>query len=384
MIPGGGGGLSFPNVDTGALRGTASWFGTASAICQADGSDLRATLASVGESHAQGVADLNRAGDALNQVSTTLITLANTIDDCRSRFHSAMDRMNTANTDAAAAQSAMDNYVPHGNGAAVSQFFDQQQTKLQDAQATAGVAQGDAARAIADALAAGQRAASALSGIAGMAGGIGNFAGTTPAGPAGSRGEAPPDTGFLVLLLGSVRDNQDAGAAFERFVLKLFGLTKNTEMVNGSIPDYMGGRGGQMIEIKGVAYQYNSSQIQNEMAAAAENEQSFTLIIGPKTRVSAPLRQAIEEHPYGGEIVRAQSDGTVTDYAGNPVTEAPNGGFMYTGKVPEGKGTLNNPRGFPPPEEVPPSGGGAGSGDLPPGETPEEPEVPELPELPLP
>jgi len=51
MIPGGGGGLSFPNVDTGALRGTASWFGTASAICQADGSDLRATLASVGESH---------------------------------------------------------------------------------------------------------------------------------------------------------------------------------------------------------------------------------------------------------------------------------------------------------------------------------------------
>jgi hypothetical protein len=408
MIPGGGGltfpgglgfpggGLTFPNVDTGALRSTASWFGTASAICQSDSSDLRAALESVGDHHggwtgqarqawngagARGVADLSRAADAMNQVSTTLTTLATTIDECRSRYRTAFDRMTTANTEAASAQSAMDNYVPHGNGAAVKQFFDQQSSKLADAQAVAGGAQGEVTKAIADALAAGQRAAAALSGIAGMAAGIGNFAGTTPVGSAGSGGEAPPDMNFLVLLLGSVTGNYSSGRAFEIRALQALGFPKNTELVNGRIPD--GLSNGEMIEVKGVIYQYRSSQIEDEVAGANARGEPFELIVGPRTRVSGSLQEFIaQDAQYGGEIVRLQPDGSFTDYAGNPVVRAPNGGFMYQGPAPKGDGTLNNPRGLPPPEEVP-AGTGAGTGDeVPPGEVP--PEEPEVPEIPLP
>jgi hypothetical protein len=79
------------------------------------------------------------------------------------------------------------------------------------------------------------------------------------------------------------------------------------------------------------------------------------LVVGRNTRVSAGLQAQIRAHPYGGEIVRMQADGTFTTLDGRPVERVDSGGWRYrdpddrdqggSDSGGDGGGGLNHPEG---------------------------------------
>jgi restriction endonuclease fold toxin 7 of polymorphic toxin system len=383
--------LAFPTVDTGALRSAASWFGITSSNFSGNASDLSATLRSVGSAHGgwigaartawdasgvRGVADLRTASDAFSRASQILGTLASQVDQARARYEAAMGRMEQAQGEADSAQSILDNpdSLINPEGPVGQRALAQQQQRLTDAVGTMNAARAEALEAQADAINAGSRAASALSDVAALAAGVGTFAGYSPAGAAVQGAEAPPDYPFLVLLLGSVGDNYLSGRAFQEAVMQALGLRENFQTFQAFVgarqvgvkPDSLGE--GEVWEFKGVVYQYRSSQVLGQLATAAARGEPYELVIGPNTKLSDPVIKAVRAHPYGGEIVRMQEDGSFTDVAGNKVERAEGEGNGW--KYPDdddlpptagaGGGTLNHPQGFEADTEEQPEGEGEG------------------------
>lgn len=381
--------LSFPAVDTGALRSVSSWFGIRSSVLAGDAADLSATLDSVGgarggwrgaariawnASGALGVDDLRTASDAFSRVSQILSSLANQVDQARSRYQAAMGRMDQAIMEADSAQSILDDpsSLMNPDGPVGRQVLAQQQQRLTDALGAIDAGRAEAMAAQSEAFDAGSRAASALSDAAAMAAGIGTFAGQHPAAPRVAGAEAPPDAPFLTLLFGSVGDNYLSGRAFQTAVMRALGLNENFQTFQGYVgnnqigtkPDSMGK--GEVWEFKGVRYQHLSSQIKAEMSVAAARGQPFELVIGSNTKVSPELIEAVHNHPYGGEIVRMQKDGSFTDMNGNKVERAEGGGWKYPDDddwppgAGAGGGSLNHPAGFEADTEPAPEGEGGG------------------------
>jgi hypothetical protein len=251
-----------------------------------------------------------------------------------------------------------------------------QEQRLTDALGAINAARSEAQAAQAEAVNAGFRASSALSDVAAMAAGLGAFAGQHPAAPRVAGAEAPPDAPFLTLLFGSVGDNYLSGRAFQSAVMRALGLGENFQTFQGTVgnnqvgtkPDSMGK--GEVWEFKGVRYQHLSSQIKAEMSVAVSRGQPFELVIGSSTKVSPELVEAVHNHPYGGEIVRMQKDGSFTDMKGNKVERAEGGGWKYPDDdewppgAGAGGGSLSHPAGFAADTEPAPEGDGeGGSGD---------------------
>jgi len=385
--------LAFPNVDSGALRSVSSWFGIRSSVLAGDAADLSATLDSVGRarggwigaartawnaSGVVGVADLRTASDAFSRVSQILSSLANQVDQARSRYQAAIGRMDQAMMEVVSAQSILGDPLSLMNpdGPAGRQALEQQQQRLTDAFDAIDAARSEALAAQADAIDAGFRASSALSDAAAMAAGVGTFAGQHPSAPRVAGAEAPPDAPFLTLLFGSVSDNYLSGRAFQTAVMRALGLNENFQTFQGYVgnnpigtkPDSMGQ--GEVWEFKGVRYQHLSSQIKAEMAVAAGRGQPFELVIQANTKVSQELIEAVNNHPYGGEIVRMQKDGSFTDMNGNKIERAEGGGWKYPDDdewppgAGAGGGSLNHPAGFEADTEEAPEGeGGSGNPD---------------------
>jgi vacuolar-type H+-ATPase subunit E/Vma4 len=59
---------------------------------------------------------------------------------------------------------------------------------------------------------------------------------------------------------------------------------------------------GGLTEVKNVAYQSYTAQLQAQIDYAAASGQSYELIVNPNTMASGPLREAINK--IGGSIVR--------------------------------------------------------------------------------
>lgn len=400
IAPAPGATSTFPDVDSGALRtGAGSLASAASAL-----GDQRRSVATVtggigGEwkgaareswngAGTAAVSDLSRAADGIRRGVTALQRLADEVDSCRARYDAAMGRLATAKGDAAGALADLALEVPSPGNA--GPFYQGAQDQLDAARVAIGAAQADAEAAIIDVFAAGRRCGTALSDAAGLASGFGEFAGGSPAGASGAGGEPAPDMQFLTLLLGSVTGNRTAGREFQLQVLRALGIDENTQTLQGyagggyrgTIPD--GLEDGEMFEVKGVIYQYRSSQIIRQLDAAAASERGYTLVVGPRTKVSPELQEAIREHPYGGEIVRGQADGSFTDLDGNPVEKDESGGWRYPGdddEWPPGAGgtggSLNHPGGYGADTAPAPEGEGGEGGD---GVVPIVP----MPDLPMP
>lgn len=172
---------------------------------------------------------------------------------------------------------------------------------------------------------------------------MGTFAGFTND-PGGARPLEGPEESFLVMLFGSITDNYLSGKSFEDQIRSELGLKKNTETVEGivngravrTIPDAMAK--GEMYELKSSIYVYRSSQLLAQLSAARSTSDGYTLVVGRNTRVSAPLQRAIQRHRFGGEIVRAQKDGTYTDLGGRTVEKVESGGWRYKDGDDEGGG----------------------------------------------
>lgn len=406
-----GGDLTFPNVQASVLRDGASTISSAAGALADAGRSVSAVSGGVGGEwsgaareawNGTGVAaagDLSSAAEGLRRGVTALQNLADEVDSCRARYDAAMGRLATAEADQATAMAKIA-IAPVSLGAGPDPLQGVQD-QLSAATSAVSAARADAEAAIIDVYAAGRRCGGALSDAAGAADGLGGFAGSAPAGPSGAGGEPAPDLPFLTLLLGSVTGNRTAGREFQSEVLRRLGLDENLRSLQGfaggsyraTIPDGLSDK--EMFEVKGVLYQYRSSQIVRQLDAAAASERGYTLVIGPRTKVSPELQQAIREHPYGGEIVRSNGQGGFTDLDGNPVEKDENGGWRYPGdddEWPPGAGgtggSLNHPGGFeadtaPAPEGE--SGGGGGDGTVPIVPVPDVPlPAPALPSLPVP
>jgi hypothetical protein len=189
---------------------------------------------------------------------------------------------------------------------------------------------------------AGHRAQARLSEIVGMLDGIGRFSGQNPAGPVDPAGDVyPPDTMVLnamgVLLWGGIAENSLAGNQFENDVLKRLGMggkpkvkyraTLANGRTVGTYPDGVGDD--DVIEVKGWLKLHLRSQIRAQLAVARAMGKSYTIVVDERTGVTNKLVEDVHNHEYGGEIVRAKSDGTFTDLAGNEVEKAQGGGWRY-------------------------------------------------------
>lgn len=85
------------------------------------------------------------------------------------------------------------------------------------------------------------------------------------------------------------------------------------------IPDFIDKTGKQLIEVKNVAYQYLSRQIQAEIQIAKEARQQFVLVVREGTKVSKSLKTAIGD--AGGTIVAVGTE-TLTALTKTLVTSA--------------------------------------------------------------
>jgi RHS repeat-associated protein len=106
--------------------------------------------------------------------------------------------------------------------------------------------------------------------------------------------------------------NRVTGKGFEDVVLRAIGRRLNTNPITGSyrgcggqavqgqsIPDILEG---EVWDIKGVMRQSFDKQMQIQYSYARSNGTSFNLIVGPQSRVSAPLVRAVNR--TGGRILR--------------------------------------------------------------------------------
>jgi hypothetical protein len=82
------------------------------------------------------------------------------------------------------------------------------------------------------------------------------------------------------------------GAQAEQAVGRLLGLTKNTQMVNGRIPDFI--RGVDFVEVKNVSYQAFTSQLRDYLTALEQSGGDLWLYTRPGTRLSAPLQYQVD------------------------------------------------------------------------------------------
>jgi Restriction endonuclease fold toxin 7 len=358
----------FPAFDAGAVRGVAGWMSSTAGTLRSVGTELGEILGGPdwsGDAHdhwvAQGEAGAGQfptAGDAFGDAADALTTLAGEVEDQKEAFDLAYDNYFSALATMSGAQSSLANYVPHGSPDIIEGDMRRLQQRIDDAQADADRYLAQAWDAVDAALAAGRRASETLGTAADAATGVGGWAGFI-AGPYGSSSPTDgPEFSFLVMLFGSIAANYAAGRAFQVDGMNRLGLTENFESfvqrVSGrsvrTIPDAFGN--GEMFEFKNSLYVYRSSQIRAQIAQAQQTGQGYTLVVGRNTRVAATLQAQIRAHPYGGEIVRMQADGSFTTLDGRPVERVDSGGWRYRdpddgdgGDSDSGNGGLNHPEG---------------------------------------
>jgi RHS repeat-associated protein len=90
----------------------------------------------------------------------------------------------------------------------------------------------------------------------------------------------------------SLQDLRDLGLRAEQAVGKLLGLTKNTQVVNGRIPDFISGR--DLIEVKNVGYQAFTGQLRDYMSALELTGGNLTIYTRPDTHLSGPLQYQVD------------------------------------------------------------------------------------------
>jgi hypothetical protein len=373
--------LSFPNVDTGALRSVSNWLSSTSMDFFVDHLGFDSTVSLVDAGHAgwkgaardawdgagkRGSGDLNTTATALQDAAGALSTLADDVDAARRRYDHAYSLMQQAQA-AANAPDPRPGRTPPLDAGAYRQQVLQAQT---------------------DAFTAGSQAATKISAAAGLAAGVGRFAGQDPIRPP-DLGQYPPDAGWFTILFGSVRGEEPDWKQFQDEVLARLGLKPNNQSFKVDITKQLGTRpesvdGGQVTEVKLVKYQDLDDQMLAQLKLAESLQEPYVLVVGPDTKVSAPLQQAVGGARYGGEIVRMNSDGSFTDLAGNSVVQSSGPGFQYPGTPPpgagEGDGTLNHPSGIQNDEVVDPALAPEG-GDPQVPELPGDPELPDIPEI---
>ena len=86
------------------------------------------------------------------------------------------------------------------------------------------------------------------------------------------------------------------GTMFEKLILKVEGLVKNTKKIGNSIPDSL--TGGRITEIKDAQYVYKSKQFRDYIKSGLP----IDLIVRTDTKISKPLEEAIRKS--GGSIIR--------------------------------------------------------------------------------
>jgi hypothetical protein len=381
--------LSFPTVDTGALRSVSNWLSTVSMEFLVDHLQFDSTVGMVDQGHGgwkgaardawdtagqQGSRDLNTTYTGLEDASQALSTLADSVDAAKMRYDAAYSLMRQAQ----AAQQAAQQQAQQGQTPATLPPFDVATYRNQVIQAQT------------DAFDAGTTASTAIMNAAGLAAGLGQFAGGDPIRPP-DLGQYPPDATYFVLLFGSVTNEGPQWQQFQEAVLKALGLKPNTQNFKVQITKQLGTRpesvdGNQVTEVKMVQYQDLDDQMLAEIQLADEMGVPYVLVVAQGTKVSAPLQQAIANARFGGEVVRMNPDGTFTDLAGNPVVKSDLGGFQYSGDPPadagQGAGTLNHPTGIQNDEVVDPNlapeGGDPAVPDVP---DPNLPDVPDIPDI---
>jgi hypothetical protein len=245
-----------------------------------------------------------------------------------------------------------------------------------DYRAAMGKAESDGQAALRDLERAGRAAAAALRAAAAAAPTVAPIPG--PAQPRGPLGNMPP---FITLLLGSVVGNNLAGRAWQETVLRDLGLDENFSLVP---PELLFGRSRpdgltetEMYELKNVLYQSFSRQLRVQLRYADRMGLRYNLIVNRVTRISGPLRAAVNE--FGGRILRYQGNGLYEDVTNKdqPVLyRRVDGRFERVSLQP--KSITEDPQagGSPGPVD--------GEGGTPEEPAPEEPVVPEDPEPEIP
>lgn len=302
--------VQLPPADPGGLRAIAGTFDASASACAQQASRVVSLTGSLpggnwqgdaarvwsAEGHAQ-AGYLRRGVSVFGDVAKTLRTLAGAIESAQT----AAARANSDASDAfrrrqAEVQTAALSGRPIPSDA--------------DYQAAMGRAETAGRAALRDFQQAGKAAAQALQAAAGAAPAVMPIPG--PARPRGPLGNQPS---FLTLLLGSVVGNGIAGRAWQELVLRDLGLQENFSLIP---PELLFGRSRpdaltetEMYELKNVLYQSNSRQLRVQLRYADRMGLRYNLIVNRITRISGPLRSAIQD--VGGRILRYQGNGLYKD-----------------------------------------------------------------------
>jgi hypothetical protein len=166
---------------------------------------------------------------------------------------------------------------------------------------------------------------------------LATLAGDIHAQPAGNRTPGVPSgtnrnaasLQLLVALLGSVRDNQSAGSAYEKTVLRELGLDKNTRvwrpdpvfegkltpggLAKGTIPDVT--QPGSILEIKGGANVKDSFQLRLQVRWARITGRPLWIITRSGSEVSESVVRGAES--TGGGVIYRSGPGEYQDRTEN-------------------------------------------------------------------
>jgi hypothetical protein len=334
------------------MAGHGKWLGKASTAWEGEGKTATAAL--------------SKGADAFERASGVLTKLAGQLEDAQARSQAAAVKVNgLVNRQIAAAQTKV-----------------KSQEDFSGEISRAGAA-GDAAAQ--DALHAAAAAAAELHAIAGEAPNVS----PTPGAP-GDPNKPGEDPSFMTLLLGSVvGQNRLRGRAFQDEVLKQLGVKENFQRFVSETnagrpvtvePDSMEGK---VWEVKGVGYQYSSSQIQGEMNLPQAEQQGFGLVVRPDTKLSGNLVRDVNEQEGAG-LYRYAGNGVFTRNV-DP-NESPTEFYRFNTKSGDFEKVSINAPVRPQDEPAPPESGSGGKAPeepaVPEEPVPEEPEAPEMPEMP--
>lgn len=369
-----------PNCDPEAVRAAARTFGSAASRLRGESGSLTGTTGGVmaghgkwlgqagtawqGQGNAAGSA-IDKAAGAFERAASVLNRLAGQLEDAQTRSrHAAVTVNGIVNRQIAAAHSKVKSHEDF-------------EGELSRASAAGSAAAQDALHAAA-------AAAGELHAIAGETPNVPPTPGVPP--DPNHPGSEPPS--FMTLLLGSVvGQNRLSGRAFQEEVMKQLGVKENFQRFDSETfagkpvrvePDSMQGK---VWEMKGVGYQYSSSQIQGEMNLPQAEENGFGLVVRPDTRLSSNLVRDLNEQEGAG-VYRYAGNGIFTRNV-DPKEDNPEL-FRFNQKTGDFERVSTNVPETPQDEPPPPGGeGGAkGGGGAPAPEEPEEPVVPEEPEAP--
>lgn len=390
----------FPPIDTGTLRGVVGFLNDGSGKLAAQATALTSAVGSVraGGSVWQGDAATtwesagqersswySQAGSAWSQIAGVLSAFADQVDAARTRYV----RANQAAFESSQLAGRLQVLATAQAGPPDPQLTARAQWANQDAQdsvTNANVALTNVTDAV-------QSTARQLTPLVAEAQAFCQH----PLTPGSRGGSLAPSAPWLTLLFGSVVGNRVSGRAFQDQVLKDLGINENTtsfqvRLPDGTeyttIPDAAGDT--VIIEVKGVGYLSNSAQIRAEIRLAETSGRTPDLVVQPRTQVSRPLMQEIEQ--ANGTIRVRLGDNVYRDYkdqGDNPTLYRGDGKGGYQQieeQAPQGEPTVPDSSGVPVPEGATGQGSGSTGGtDMPVAPEGGDPVLPEEPMIdPLP